>query len=192
MSDIRNTASALLLMDFQNAIVGILALDGPAVVSRARQAAEIARAARVSVMHVRVAFSEADYAAIPDRNKSFSALAGKRFLTDGAETAAIHDDIGLERDEAIFTKRRVGAFSTTKLATALAARGIDTLFLAGISTSGCVLSTLRDAADRDFRLFVLADCCGDPDAELHRVLTTKLFPRQADVIDLAAFRDLWR
>lgn len=191
MSGIQNTSSALLLMDFQNVIVEMLGLDGPPVLSRVREAAEVARAAKVSVIHVRVAFSEADYGAIPDRNKSFSALAGKRFLTDGTELAEIHEGVGLERDEAVFTKRRVGAFSTTKLATALAARGIDTLFLAGISTSGCVLSTLRDAADRDFRLFVLADCCADPDTELHRVLTTKLFPRQADVIGLAEFRALW-
>jgi len=101
---------------------------------------------------------------------------------------AIHAYLGALPGELVFTKRRVGAFSTTDLAAALAERGIDTLVLAGISTSGVVLSTLRDAADKDFRLFVLADCCADPDAEVHRVLTEKVFPRQADVIDLAAFR----
>ena len=44
-----------------------------------------------------------------------------------------------------------------------------------------VLSTLRQAADLDFRLVVLADACADGDPEVHRVLTEKVFPRQAQV-----------
>jgi len=43
------------------------------------------------------------------------------------------------------------------------------------------LSTLREAVDKDYRLTVLADCCADADEEVHRVLTTKIFPRHADV-----------
>jgi nicotinamidase-related amidase len=58
---------------------------------------------------------------------------------------------------------------------------VDTLVLAGIATSGVVLSTLRQAADLDYRLVVLADGCRDGDEEVHRVLTEKVFPRQADV-----------
>lgn len=54
--------------------------------------------------------------------------------------------------------------------------------LAGIATSGVVLSTVRQAADPDYRLVVLADGCLDPDPEVHRVLTEKVFPRQADVV----------
>jgi nicotinamidase-related amidase len=79
-------------------------------------------------------------------------------------------------------KTRVGAFSTTDLDRRLRDRGIDTLILAGISTSGVVLSTVRDAADRDYRVFVLADGSADPDAGLHETLTEKVFPRQAHVI----------
>ena len=51
-------------------------------------------------------------------------------------------------------KTRVGAFSTTDLDEQLRQRGVDTLLLAGISTSGVVLSTVRDAHDRDYRVFV--------------------------------------
>ena len=61
-------------------------------------------------------------------------------------------------------KQRVGAFSTTDLHEQLQARGIDTLVLAGISTSGCVHSTVLDAFDRDYRVIVLSDACADPDA----------------------------
>lgn len=47
-----------------------------------------------------------------------------------------------------------------------------------------VLSTLRAAADLDFRLVVLRDCCVDRDPEVHRVLLDKVFPRQAEVTDV--------
>ncbi len=51
--------------------------------------------------------------------------------------------------------------------------------------SGVVLSTLRQAADLDYRLTVLADGCLDADPEVHRVLTEKVYPRQADVMSIA-------
>jgi nicotinamidase-related amidase len=46
-----------------------------------------------------------------------------------------------------------------------------------------VLSTLPQAADLDYRLTVLSDACADADPEVHRVLTEKVFPRQALVTD---------
>jgi nicotinamidase-related amidase len=50
-----------------------------------------------------------------------------------------------------------------------------------------VLSTLRAAADLDFELTVLRDACADADPEVHRVLLDKVFPRQAEVVDVAAW-----
>ena len=63
---------------------------------------------------------------------------------------------------------------------------LTSLVLAGISTSGVVLSTLRQAADLDFGLSVLRDACADADEEVHRVLCEKVFPRQAEVLDTDA------
>jgi nicotinamidase-related amidase len=59
---------------------------------------------------------------------------------------------------------------------------VDSLVLTGIATSGVVLSTLRQAADLDFRLTVVRDGCADSDPEVHRVLMDKVFPRQAKVV----------
>jgi nicotinamidase-related amidase len=67
----------------------------------------------------------------------------------------------------------------------LRSHDIDTLVLCGIATSGVVLSTVREGADRDYRLIVLEDLCLDADEEVHRVLTQKVFPRQADVVNSA-------
>jgi nicotinamidase-related amidase len=190
MTEIDPRRTALLLMDLQNAIVGMLGDGADALLERAQKARAAAKASGMAVMHVRVAFTEADYAAVSPRNKSFAALGKSRFLTDGTEPAAIHDALAPAADEEVFRKTRVGAFSTTDLQSRLTTRGSDTLVLSGIATSGVVLSTLRGAADRDYRLFVLSDCCADMDAEVHRVLMEKVFPRQADIIPLSEFQTL--
>jgi nicotinamidase-related amidase len=80
------------------------------------------------------------------------------------------------------TRTRLGGFASSDLDVILRSGEIDGLVLTGIATSGAVLSTVRQAADLDFRLTVLADGCLDADAEVHRVLTEKVFPVQADVV----------
>jgi len=59
--------------------------------------------------------------------------------------------------------------------------------LTGVATSGVVLSTLRQAADLDYRLTVLSDGCLDNDPEVHTVLTAKVFPAQAEVTTVAGW-----
>ena len=80
------------------------------------------------------------------------------------------------------TKSRVSAFTGTDLQVLLRAKDVRTLVLFGIATSGVVLSTLMEAADRDYRLIVVKDCCADLDADLHDTLVNKFFPRQATVV----------
>ena len=84
--------------------------------------------------------------------------------------------------EVVVTKRRVSAFTGSDLEVLLRSRDIRHLVLAGIATSGVVLSTTREAADKDFQITILSDLCADFDPEVHRVLTEKVFPRQATVI----------
>ena len=115
--------------------------------------------------------------------------APQAFHNDSPNTA-VHDRVAPEPGDIIVRKVRVGAFSTTDLDAQLRERDIDTLILAGISTSGVVLSTVRDAHDRDYRVVVLADATADPDAEVHAFLTERIFPRQADVITVAELEGL--
>ena len=79
----------------------------------------------------------------------------------------------------------MSAFTGSDLQVVLRSIGAGTLVLTGIATSGVVLSTLRQAADLDYRLVVLSDGCLDADPEVHRVLTEKVFPRQAAVRTVA-------
>ena len=90
--------------------------------------------------------------------------------------------------EPLLTKRRVGPFSTTNLDELLKKHKIETLVLMGIRTMGCVLSTVRWAADIDYKTIVLSDCCADKDEEVHRVLMEKVFPfTQASVVTSQEF-----
>ena len=176
--------TALLLMDYQPPMIGSVP-KGDEVVDRASAVADRARAAGVPVIHVRLAFQLADHAAVPDRNKLFFGMAGAGFFLDGSPETDIDPRLKPAGDEIVVTKTRVGAFSTTDLITHLRAKSVETLILGGISTSGVVLSTVRDAADRDFGLYVLSDCCADGDANVHRVLLETVFPMQATVLSSA-------
>ena len=109
----------------------------------------------------------------------FSGSAG--FEEEDAATQ-IHPAVAPLATEIVVTKRRVSAFAGSDLDMVLRSSEVDELVLCGISTSGVVLSTLRQAADLDYQLVVLQDGCADLDPEVHRVLLEKVFPRQADVV----------
>jgi nicotinamidase-related amidase len=117
------------------------------------------------------------------------ATSGQAFHND-SPTTAVHERVAPENGDIAVRKTRVGAFSTTDLDSQLRERGIDTLILAGISTSGVVLSTVRDASDRDYRVLVLADATADPEPDVHEFLIERIFPRQADVITVAQLEAL--
>ena len=94
----------------------------------------------------------------------------------------VHPAIAPLPTDSVVTKLRVSAFAGSDLEVLLRAQDIRHLVLCGIATSGVVLSTLREAADKDYGLIVLSDCCVDNDEEVQRVLLTKVFPHQAEVI----------
>jgi len=175
--------TALLLMDFQNGIAGRLAEDGSDVIAHAQRALAAARAAEIPVVFVRVAFREG-FPEVAARNRSFGAIALSSLaphMGEGAEGTQIVADLAPLPGEPVVVKRRIGAFASD-LDVVLRGLGATDLVLAGVSTSGVVLSTVRHAADHDFGLTVLADACADRDPEVHRVLLEKVLPRQADVV----------
>jgi nicotinamidase-related amidase len=175
--------TALLIMDVQQGIVERFASD-ESYLDRLATAITAARAAGVMVGYVTIAFRPG-YPEVSDRNKSFGAIAGSGRFTDGDPGTQIPAAVAPAPGEAVVIKRRVSAFTGSDLEVLLRARRIEHLVLAGIATSGVVLSTLRQAADLDYRLTVLADGCLDGDPEVHQVLLHKVFPRQAEVTSIA-------
>ena len=103
----------------------------------------------------------------------------------GESTSQIADAVAPLPGEPVVTKRRVSAFAGSDLDALLRAHRAERLVLAGIATSGVVLSTFTQAADLDFDLVVLSDACADADPEVHRVLLQQVFPKAAAVITTA-------
>ncbi|MBB3130569.1 nicotinamidase-related amidase [Paenibacillus rhizosphaerae] len=172
--------SALLVMDMQNSIVPRYANDEKAL-QPFQTAIEAARSHEIPVIYVRVAFRPG-YPEISPRNKLFGGMPSRTGSAPMEGMMEIHESVKPRPDEPVVTKVRVSAFAGSDLEVILRANRIDTLILSGIATSGVVLSTLREAADKDFALVVLSDACIDADPEVHRVLTEKVFPKQADVL----------
>jgi nicotinamidase-related amidase len=182
--DTQNTA--LLVMDMQ---VGILAMlpDNETIIRKVSEAVGTARDKKIPVIYIVVGFRPGA-PEININNKSFSA--GKERFSNMDMTAfmQVHDNIAPQAGEVTVIKRRVSAFTGSDLEVVLRSFGIQHLILTGIATSGVVLSTLREAADKDYRITVISDCCADGDEETHRVLTTKVFTRQADVVELEEWK----
>jgi nicotinamidase-related amidase len=179
MTTIDPTKTALLSMDFQNVIVSQVA-DSEALVAREAAAIAAARSAGVTVAYVRVAFADGETPA-GQMAKRIPAEMVEHFHADAPGTQ-IHADLTPAEGDIVVRKVRVGPFSTTDLHEQLQAKGINTLIITGISTSGVVLSAVRDAHDKDYNLIVVSDLVADRDDETHRVLTEKVIANQADVI----------
>lgn len=141
---------------------------------------EGARNAGMKVIYVVVAFRPG-YPEVSPRNQSFAPIRESGRMIEGSPGTEIHAALRPRPGEIVVTKHRVGAFSGTDLEVVLRANGVETLVLAGIATSGVVLSTVRHAADSDYRLVVVGDCCADRNPEVHRVLLEKVFARQTTV-----------
>ena len=179
-------ATALLVMDVQRGIVERFAGEA-GYLPRLGRAITAARAAGIPVIYVTIGFRPG-HPEISARNRSFSAVASAGRFTETDPAAEIHPAVAPAAGDLQVTKRRVSAFAGSDLEVLLRGLGAGTLVLAGIATSGVVLSTLRQAADLDYRLVVLADACLDADPEVHRVLTEKVFPRQAEVLTVAQWQ----
>jgi maleamate amidohydrolase len=87
-------------------------------------------------------------------------------------------------DDALLVKQHASSFAGTSLAATLHASGVDTVVVAGVSTSGCVRATATDALAAGFRPIVVAEACGDRTDALHRQNLADLDAKYADVVAL--------
>lgn len=177
--------SALLVMDVQQGVVGRFP-DAEPLLLGLKQAIDAAREAGIKVIYVRLAFRPGYPDVSPD-NRSFSMIAahaGDAF-SEPSPALQIHPQVSPQADDIVVVKKRVSAFAGSDLELVLRSLEINHLILTGVATSGVVLSTIREAADKDYRLTVLSDACLDGDDEVHRVLTEKVFTSQAEVVSVS-------
>ena len=174
--------TALLVMDMQVGILGMLP-GATALLDKLAKAIATARDKNIPVIYVVVGFRQG-MPEISANNKSFFAVKSRMAGVDMNEFAKVHPSIAPQQGEVTVFKRRVSAFTGSDLEVILRAYNVKHLVLTGIATGGVVLSTVREASDKDYLLTVIADCCADGDEETHNVLINKIFPRQADVVTL--------
>ncbi len=180
MSDLQldPARTALLVMDYQTGIIENFDKDG-SLLARTTSLVQAARAAGLRIVFVKVGFRPG-YPEVSPNNKMFSHIKSIGRLQDSVLCPGL-----AEPTDVVVTKHRVGSFHGTDLDMVLRANGIDTLVLAGIATSGVVLSTLRHGSDLDYRCIVVRDCCADGNAAAQDTLMTAVFPMQAAVTDAA-------
>ena len=92
----------------------------------------------------------------------------------------------------MFTKRHASAFFGTHLAAWLASHRVDSLLVAGCTTSGCVRASVVDANAHGFAPLVIAECVGDRSEESHRVSLFEMEQKYADVIGITDARQYLR
>jgi nicotinamidase-related amidase len=142
------TRTAFLALDFVTHIIDNYSHD-PAVVRHASQALEAARATGVPVFHT-----------VP-----------------GPMREQIHQVLAPVGDEPVLAKTSFAAFATTDLHERLREAGVGRVVIAGVATSGAVLSTARWAHDIGYEVAVCTDACADPDPQAHAALVDEsIFP----------------
>ena len=147
-SQTKPVRTAFLALDFTTYIVENFSHDA-AVAERASNALAAARAAGLPVVHV-----------VPAMMRD-----------------QIHPALAPAGDEPVLGKTTIGAFATTNLHELLQASGVGRVIVAGIATSGTVLSTARWAFDVGYEVTLCADACDDPDPQAHAALLDEsVFP----------------
>ena len=175
-------STALIIADFYKDMMGTIAHSIERnVLSNTQELQKAARQSGMLICYSATVFRPG-YIEISDRNKTFSQRknSGQPAVSDPIEV--IHPGVSPINGEVVVGKHRVNALYGTDLDMTLRANQIDTIILLGYATSGVVLSTTRFAADSDYSIIIVEDCCADTDPEVHNFLMEKIFPRQADIV----------
>lgn len=176
---------ALLIIDFVNAYLDPACPLYAGVEKVRGQAATLllaARAARIPVLHTNVAYTPGGV----DGGVFFRKVKALSCFERGLHPHWASFAEGLEpiAGEPVITKQYASAFFGTSLASTLASSGIDTLLIAGLSTSGCVRASALDACQHGFVPLVVREAVGDRDARVHEANLFDLHAKYADVIGL--------
>lgn len=174
---------ALLVIDFINAFTDVSCplgsnLDGE--VGATARLLEIFREKNLPVHFTTTAYEEG-FASAGVFIKKVPSLS---HLRQGTKLVEIDERLKPEPRETIWEKKYASAFFGTALASALAAQKVDTLLIAGCTTSGCVRASAVDSCQNGFRTIVVKDCVGDRSALAHEANLFDLDAKYADVVSI--------
>jgi maleamate amidohydrolase len=183
---------ALIVIDFIRAFTDpLMPLGGvlDAEIAATKRVIDVARESAVPVFYTVECYEEQDL-----RDAGLWALKQKGIVTLVAGTAAVELDerLGRRDDEPIITKKYASAFFGTDLITRLNTRRVDTLLVAGCTTSGCVRATAVDTLQLGIRPIVIREAVGDRAEQAHRQSLFDLHQKYADVVSLEEAIDYLR
>ncbi|OYU33706.1 N-carbamoylsarcosine amidohydrolase [Novosphingobium sp. PASSN1] len=148
-----------------------------AVASAARLAA-VARQCGAPVIFTNVEYQPGG----ADGGVFFRKVPALKVFEKGSPLGAFPPQLSPEDGDFVITKRYASAFFATHLAATLTSLGVDTLLIAGVSTSGCVRATALDTCQSGFLPFVVRDACGDRHPGPHEANLFDLQAKYAEVI----------
>ncbi|HKL63569.1 MAG TPA: isochorismatase family protein [Woeseiaceae bacterium] len=179
------TRPALLVVDFVRAY---LDPDCPLyagvedTLAHCRRLLAGAREAGIPVLHTNVAFTPGGI----DGGVFYRKVGALRCLDRGSPYGEFADGLEPREGETVVTKQYASAFFGTSLASTLTSLGVDTVFIAGLTTSGCIRATAVDAIQHGFLPFVVREAVGDRDPAPHEANLFDLQAKYAEVIALDA------
>jgi maleamate amidohydrolase len=156
----------------------------PEAMERTVELLALARVCSWPVAHTRIVFSEAAL-----RTDVFCLkVPTLRMLTETAKAGQIVPQLQPAASELVVRKAAPSGFFETNLRSWLTQKQVETLLVAGASTSGCVRATVVDAMSSGFKPIVIKDCVGDRAAAAHTASLFDMQQKYADVISLSELR----
>ena len=106
-------------------------------------------------------------------------------LSPDSQWVGFREDLSPSNSETVIEKKHASGFFMTDLADQLHRLGIDTVYISGVTTSGCVRATALDSLQHDFLTFIVQDCVGDRDIDAHQSNLRDLQLKYAELVSLA-------
>lgn len=155
-----------------------LGSDCTRLLAQVNALARAARAGGIPIMFTRVAYESPD---LSDAGLWVRKIGRLDDLVDGGEGVQMDPRLEVTADDPVLTKKYASCFFGTDLTGRLLAARVDTLVIAGLSTSGCIRATAVDAIQLGFRPIVVEDAVGDRWEDAHRQALADLQAKYADV-----------
>lgn len=111
-------------------------------------------------------------------------------LKPGTHWVKIDPRVAPAPDEPVFEKQWASGFFRTGLDDYLRSRGVDSVVVTGLTTSGCVRATAVDGLQHDYKVVIPAEAVGDRNSDAHRANLFDLNAKYADVLDLQRVLDM--
>jgi nicotinamidase-related amidase len=105
-------------------------------------------------------------------------------VTEGSKYLKIDPSLDVAESDYIVDKKQVSVFFGTELETLLTYEHVDTVIVAGVSTSGCVRATVVDACQHGYTPIVVQDCVGDRAQKPHEINLFDMGTKYAEIWSL--------